>query len=140
MNLACNILHLEDDDNDSLFFHRALTRSQFVGAYRRVSTVEAVIEYLKGLNQFADRKLFPHPDVLVMDSAMAGGPSIDALLTWLDERKQFRRLVRLMLTGGVSKAKSDEWLEQGVAAVLLKGASVDELALSVQEVLRRCVR
>jgi CheY-like chemotaxis protein len=139
LNLTCKILHLEDDDNDSLFFQRALTRLQFTGSYRRVSTVAAAMKYLDGTDEFAERRLFPLPDVLVMDSALSGAQSTDDLMTWLNERNEFRRLVRVMLTGGVSPANQESWIARGVAAVLTKGTSITDFAGSVEEVLRRCV-
>lgn len=138
LNLTCNILHLEDDDNDSLFFQRALARLQFTGSYRRVSTVASAMKYLGGADEFAERRLFPLPDVLVMDSALSGAQTTDDLIKWLNERDEFHRLIRVMLTGGVSPAHQESWIDRGVAAVLRKGASLTEFADSVEEVLRRC--
>jgi CheY-like chemotaxis protein len=139
LNLGCNILHLEDDDNDSLFFQRALARLQFSGAYRRTPTVEATLKYLSGIDEFAERRLFPLPDVLVMDSATPGIQTIADLMTWLEMREEFRRLIRVMLSGGMSEGQQEVWLSRGVAAVLTKGCSISDFATSVEEVLRRCV-
>jgi hypothetical protein len=138
LNLTCNILHLEDDDNDSLFFQRALKRRDFTGAYRRVSTVEAAIRYLDGTDEFAERRLFPLPHVLVMDSSLAGNQKTEDLLKWLEGRIEFRPLVRLMLTGGVNPAAEESWKKRGVTAVLAKGITLNDFAASVEEVLRRC--
>jgi CheY-like chemotaxis protein len=139
LNLKCNILHLEDDDNDSLFFQRALKRRDFIGAYRRVSTVEAAIHYLDGIEEFAERRLFPLPDVLVMDSSLSGKQTTEDLLKWLEGRKEFRPLIRVMLTGGVNPAAEESWRKRGVTAVLAKGVTLSDFAASVEEVLRRCM-
>lgn len=138
LNLKCNILHLEDDDNDSLFFQRALTRQHFTGAYRRVSTVDAAIRYLEGIQEFAERRLFPLPDVLVMDSSLSGKQTTEDLLKWIEERTEFRPIIRLMLTGGVNPAAEESWKKRGVNAVLAKGVTLSDFAASVEEVLRRC--
>ncbi len=142
MNLDCNILHLEDDDNDSLFFQRALDRLKFIGAYRRVSTAQHAIDYLNGTNEFADRHLYPIPHAFVTDSALGNitGPKIADVMAWLDQREEFRSLVRIMLTGEMSETEQKKWLNRGITCVLLKGASHDDIAKSVAEVLRRCTQ
>ena len=139
LNLKCNILHLEDDDNDSLFFQRALKRRDFMGAYRRVSTVEAAIRYLNGTHEFAERRLFPLPNVLVMDSSLSGYQTTEDLLKWIEGKSEFRPLIRVMLTGGVNPAAEESWKKRGVNAVLAKGVTLSDFAASVEEVLRRCM-
>ena len=137
MNLNCNILHLEDDDNDSLFFQRVLTRLQFMGAYRRVSTVEQTIDYLNGNREFADRKLFPLPGVLVCDSLVSGEKTMADLMMWLDEQPALRFLPRIILTGGMSPLAQQDLINRGVTGIVTKGASLTEFAVAVEEVLRR---
>ncbi len=140
LKLDCTILHLEDDDNDALFFERALQRLKFTGFYHRVWNVQSVIDYLSGAGEFADRKSFPLPDTLVTDSALgnAAGPQTKDLIEWLDQREEFRRIVRIMLTGDMSNGEQLKWIERGIACVLLKGASHDETTKAVGEILRRC--
>jgi hypothetical protein len=140
LNLGCNILHLEDDDNDSLFFQRALEHLNFTGVYRRVSTPQKAIDYLSGTSDFADRRLFPLPHALVADSALGNltGAKTTDLMGWLNEREEFRPIVRMMLTGDISAMDREEWHKRGVACVLLKGATYEDLAESVAEILRRC--
>ncbi len=38
----------------------------------------------------------------------------------------------------MSETEQKKWLSRGIACVLLKGASHDDIAKSVGEVLRRC--
>jgi CheY-like chemotaxis protein len=140
MNLNCNILHLEDNDNDSLFFQRALSRLQFSGAYRRASNVQQAIDYLSGTGTYADRRLYPLPDVLVADNALSGGPTTADLMAWLDAQPHLRGMHRVMLTGALSLADQQHWLTRGIAGILLKGASLGEFAVAVEQVLIRCVR
>jgi hypothetical protein len=140
LNLACNILHLEDDDNDSLFFQRALEQLNSTGVYRRVSTAQQAIDYLSGVKEYSDRHLYPLPHALVADSSLGNltGPHTVDLLTWLNAREEFRALVRIMLTGDISATQREKWHSRGVACVLLKGASHEDIAQSVAEILRRC--
>jgi hypothetical protein len=140
LKLDCNILHLEDDDNDSLFFQRGLERLKFNGAYRRVSTIRDAMDYLSGQGDYTNQRLYPAPHVLVADGSLGAlsGPRTSDLMSWLDAREQFRSLVRIMLTGGMSASDQESWIKRGISCVLLKGASHEDIAASVEEILRRC--
>ncbi|HMJ89720.1 MAG TPA: hypothetical protein VK530_07875 [Candidatus Acidoferrum sp.] len=136
--MICTILHLEDDDDDSFFFERALSRLQSEGRYRRVSSVDEAIHYFTGTGSFSDRTLNPLPDVLVADSNLGSLKTTGHLMSWLNDREEFRSLIRVMLTGGVSATEADKQLHEGVACVLPKGANLEELTRSVAQVLRLC--
>jgi len=140
LNLSCKILHLEDDDNDSLFFQHALKSLAFTGVYRRVCDVTAAIHYLAGDAEYSDRHLYPMPDVLVLDTALTGSQTTEDLFAWLNPRPEFDSLIKVALTGGVSPAGHATLLENGIADVLSKGASIADLSLGVAGVLTRCVR
>ena len=138
MNLTCKILHVEDSDDDSFIFQRVLQQLLFAGIYRRVNTIDGAINYLSGKYEFGDRRLFPLPDVIVMDTALPGAKQTSELMTWMKERAEFSRLIKVVLTGGLSPSAAQDWLAQGVVGILEKGSSLAELASSVEDILRRC--
>lgn len=138
MKLDCKILHVEDSDDDSLFFQRALRRLNFDGAYRRVTSVDRAIAYLRGSGDFDDRRLFPIPDVIVMDTILEGARPTYDLVAWLAQRTEFQRVVKVMLTGATDLKQHQEWLSGGIDAVLFKGISAEELRVAVEDILGRC--
>jgi hypothetical protein len=140
VTLDRNILHLEDDDNDSLFFQRVLERLNFTGTYRRTSSPEETIHYLEGAHDFSDRRLYPLPHVLVCDSTLDSVRTTHDVIRWLDQREEFKSMARFLLTGGMSPAEQECWLRRGVSAVFLKGGNLEDLAVSVEEILRRCTQ
>jgi CheY-like chemotaxis protein len=140
MNLTCKILHVEDSDDDSFIFQRVLAKLLFAGIYRRVNSIDGAINYLSGQFEFSDRRVFPLPDVIVMDTALPGKKQTDELMTWMNERPEFSPLVKVVLTGGLSPDAQKDWMARGVADVLKKGLSVADLAISVGEILRKCHR
>jgi hypothetical protein len=131
MNLRCTILHLEDDDNDSLFFEWALSRLGFAGEYRRVSEFTDVIEYLSGNGIYEDRNAFPLPNILVLDNVLAGGK----LTNWIESHPKFCSLSRVILTGGMAQAESQKWLARGIHSILQKGGSIDDMTVSARKIL-----
>ncbi len=140
MNLTCNILHVEDNDDDSFIFQRALAQLLFTGIYRRVSTIDAAIEYLSGEREYGNRGLYPMPDVVVLDTSLPGSKETSELMTWIKGRSELSHVIKIVLTGGMSPANEQSWLERGAAAILLKGASLVDFAGSVGEILLRCTK
>jgi hypothetical protein len=80
VNLKCKILHLEDSDDDSFFFRRALRFVGYSGAYSRVCGVFDARRFLAGEGEFCDRVQFPWPDILVVDSTLPGVESTQHFL------------------------------------------------------------
>jgi hypothetical protein len=134
MNSHCHILHLEDDENDSLIFERALSMSNFDGTYHSVQSVDEAIAYLVGAGKFANRLSYPLPGVLVADNAA----TTPLLMAWLERQEQFRSLVRIILTGGMSPADSEKWLARGIQLVLHKGTRLEDMIVSAEKILRHC--
>src|SRR4051794_4907707 len=110
MKLDSTILHLEDDDNDSFFFQRALDQLKFSGVYRRTSSVQETIDYFNGAKAFSDRKAYPLPDVLVADSTFGSGLTNTDLMGWLKIRAEFDQLVKIILTGDMSRYEQEKWI------------------------------
>jgi CheY-like chemotaxis protein len=129
---------VEDNDDDSFIFQRSLAQLLFTGSYRRVSTVDAAIEYLSGEREYGNRALYPLPDVVVLDTSLPGTKETGELMTWIKARSELTHIVKIILTGGMSPANEQSWLERGAAAVLTKGISLVDFAGSVGEILVRC--
>jgi CheY-like chemotaxis protein len=131
MRLVCNILHLEDDEDDAFLFERALANLQFTGNYRRVSNFLDATDYLTKSAASVDVLQYPMPDIFVTD----GTTTIGALVTWLDQHRQFPQLVRFILTGGMCDAEKQKWMSRGFTSVLSKGGSLEDLTLAVKQIL-----
>lgn len=138
MKLDCTILHVEDDDDDSLFFQRILEERKFSGTYQRVSKVNEAIQYLENARHPANPTLFPVPHILVCDSGLGTGKTTKDLAQWMDQKHEFRATARILLTGDVNPGDQQNWLDLGFAAVLLKGSNLESLAVSVEEILKHC--
>jgi CheY-like chemotaxis protein len=121
-----------------VFFQRALDQLLFTGVYRRVGDVEDAIDYLSGHGQFSNRRLFPLPDVMVLDTSLPGTKDTGELMTWIKERPAFSNLVKVVLSGGLSVAAEQRWFEEGITGILHKGLSIADMARSVEEILQRC--
>ena len=64
------ILVAEDDGDQILLLQREFKRQRFPAEVRYLRDGSKTIAYLKGEGQYANRKLFPLPDLLLLDLKM----------------------------------------------------------------------
>ena len=115
------VLVADDSAADQLLAARRLGRScclQLVGA---VTSGRMVQEYLSGVGKFADRSVFPFPDLLLLDIDM---PQMDGLevLAWI-KRVGFPTLRVVMLSGTFSTDAMARALQLGAARCVRRGTT-----------------
>lgn len=85
------VLYIENEENDILFMRRALKLAGLDGALRAAPDGRDAKLYLMGEGPYADRALYPLPDLLLMDLNL---PAISGfeLLAWLRQQPRFQEL------------------------------------------------
>lgn len=73
------LLVAEDDDNDALLIERALRRADSGFRMVRVANGEELVDYVNGCGSFADRRLHPAPDLVLLDLKMPKMDGFDVL-------------------------------------------------------------
>jgi len=76
------LLVAEDSEFDLFLFKRALQRAGIACDAYFVSDGQEAMDYFRGLDQFADRQIYPLPDVLLLDINMPRLSGFD-VLKWL---------------------------------------------------------
>lgn len=61
---------MEDSDDDALLLERALRKNGIRNTLQRMRDGVEAIEFLQRTGQFADRKLYPFPEVIILDLKM----------------------------------------------------------------------
>ena len=82
MDERATILVVEDDPNDLFFLKRALSAVRANCLMQAVGDGAEAIDYLRGVDDYADRRRFPMPALILMDLKM---PRVDGFefLGWL---------------------------------------------------------
>lgn len=82
MDERATILVVEDDPNDLFFLKRAFSAVQSKCLMQAVGDGAEAIDYLRGVDDYSDRKQFPLPALILMDLKM---PRVDGFefLAWL---------------------------------------------------------
>jgi CheY-like chemotaxis protein len=91
------VLAAEDEESDAILLRMAFGRSDSRRSLLVVRDGQEVIDYLTGRAPYADRALFPLPELLLLDLKMPRLNGFD-VLAWLKEKPQFADLPIIMLS------------------------------------------
>ena len=91
------ILHVEDDENDAILFQKACERAGLPAQIHRIDAADEAKAYLLGQGVYADRALYPFPQIVVLDLKM---PRMDGFkfLKWMRNNETFAVLPVLVFT------------------------------------------
>src|ERR1051326_2298998 len=73
------ILLVEDEENDVLFFQRAMSKAGMTNILQVARDGQEAIGYLKGMGKFALRAEFPLPDLILLDLKLPFVMGLDVL-------------------------------------------------------------
>ncbi|MEZ0299221.1 MAG: response regulator [Candidatus Methylacidiphilales bacterium] len=113
------VLLADDDENDILFLQRAFKLAEIGQMLRVVNDGQAVIEYLLGSGNFADRKEHPLPDLLILDLKMPRKTGLE-VLDWLRHHGPMRTLPVIMLSSSVYPSDIQKAYQLGTNAYITK--------------------
>ncbi len=125
------ILLAEDDPNDTLLIKRAFQKAGLGGILKTVSDGDQAIDYLRGVNDFADRAKFPLPFLLLLDLKMPGTNGFE-VLQWLRGQPDFKRLLVVVLTSSNLQADVDRAYDLGANSYLVKPVEFNEMVNMIQ--------
>ena len=115
MNTArCTILHIEDDENDSLLFQRAVSRATVPCDVRHVATLKDARSYLLG--SVAREADYVVPNVIVTDLAFRGESGLD-FLEWLRSEPRLASIPVICVTGSEDPGKLGQARSYGAKCV-----------------------
>src|SRR5512133_1166228 len=81
-NLSATVLYVEDEEFDRFLMERAFAKAGLRGALQTVNDGRAAIQYLSGMNEYADRERHPLPAVVLLDLNLPEVHGFD-VLRWI---------------------------------------------------------
>ena len=120
------ILIADDDEGEVHLLRRAFAKAGSVATIQFVTDGEEALAYLKGEHPYANRKLFPFPDLLLLDLKMPRMNGLEVLEA-VRGHSLLKRLPVIVLTVSDRSKDIALALEAGANSVLVKPKSSKEL-------------
>lgn len=130
------ILLVEDDENDRLFFERAVRKSGYGWKIAVAGTGREAVDYLSGTGKFSDRSVHPVPTHVLLDLKL---PELSGLevLEWIRTRSGHRELPVIVLSSSREPSDIDRAKTLGVDAYEVKPVEFKALLLTVRAIADR---
>ena len=126
------ILLVEDSTEDYLLFKQAALRVYPQAAIHAVTDFPTALHYLYGSGPYRDRELFPSPSCVFVDLTLPAIPG-KALVKWIREQHEFRKLLVVVMTGSRDGKDIAELYRLGANSFLNKSGDVNELARTLRD-------
>jgi len=133
---AKTVLLVDDDRNTALFVRFVFKHVELPPALQYLPNALSAIQYLTGQDKFADRELYPLPDLILLDLKM---PLMDGfeLLQWLRSQSAFHRLPIVVISGSIYQPDAERALKLGADAFLVKCGELLDFENSLKKMLAR---
>jgi CheY-like chemotaxis protein len=129
------ILLVENDENDLFFFRRALAACEFHGDLRVVESMARAVDYLEGRGEFADRRYYRQPDLIVTDFKLPGQTGVE-FVRWLRTKQSYEEIPIVMFSGTALPKDRDAALKEGVRAFFPKSGDFREVCQQMENILQ----
>jgi CheY-like chemotaxis protein len=126
MHRPMTILLAEDNEDDILLMQRAFQKIDAKPAIQVVRNGEEAIRYLEGEGEFADRKSFPFPALIISDLNMPRKDGFD-LIKWLRAHPECFVIPIVVLTTSEPDGRIREAYRLGANACMRRPSTFDEL-------------
>jgi CheY-like chemotaxis protein len=116
---GCTVLIAEDEEADLFLLRRALKEASGALPVYSVTDGGEVIAYLSGTGAYADRTIFPLPELLLLDLKLPRKSGFE-ILEWLRAHPVFRRLPAVVLTSSELITDVDKAYSLGASGYFVK--------------------
>ena len=121
-----SILQVEDDEND-IFLMRHVFEEAGIGSPLHVVTDgEMAMDYLSGKGQFADRKKYPLPCLVLLDLKMPRRNGLE-VLAWIRQHPQLKSLVVVFFSSSAETQDVERAYALGANSYIQKPSSPVQL-------------
>jgi CheY-like chemotaxis protein len=128
------ILLVEESEDDSLLFERALTGTTLPFDVRIVPSYTHAQHYLQGAGQFADRYKFRFPKLIIADHSQDAFGTTE-FLQWLRSHPECQVIPVILLTGTGSPSLIQSSYDLGIHAFFEKPAANADLQALLKLIL-----
>jgi DNA-binding response OmpR family regulator len=120
------ILLVEDSEDDVFFMERAIRLSEVQIRLEIVRDGQAAVDYLSGIREYADRKTYPIPSLILLDLKLPKVLGLD-VLRWIRSRTELQTIPVIILTSSGERADLERGYRIGANSFMVKPSNADDL-------------
>jgi CheY-like chemotaxis protein len=125
------VLLVEDDPNDRMIVELAFERTAPNIRLRMAADGEEAVAYLQGAGAYADRGVYPLPEVILLDLKLPRKSGLE-VLEWIREQPDLRPIPVLVLSSSQERGDIDLAYALGANSYLVKQVDI----AAVRELVR----
>lgn len=125
------ILLVEDETNDAELIKMAFKKNELLNPVQWVRDGLEAIEYLNGEGVYANRAVYPFPEVLILDLKMPRMTGLE-LLEWIRDHPDYRVIPTIIMSSSRQEPDIKRAYELGANTYLVKPSSFNELTKLVK--------
>ena len=126
------ILVAEDDPTDVFFLKRAIRRAEISDTIQMVSDGQEAIDYLQGVENYADRNTFGLPWMVFLDIKMPRKTGLETL-QWMRGQQKWMDIPVLVLTSSTHGKDMEQATQLKANAYVPKPADIDVMAAELKK-------
>jgi CheY-like chemotaxis protein len=115
------ILHVEDRPEDVIILQYAFKQADIHNPVQVVTDGQQAVDYLSGNRQYADRKQFPLPCLILLDLKLPIKMGMQ-VLEWIRKQPALKSLIVIILSSSIHEGDIKRAYELGVNAFLVKNS------------------
>ncbi len=113
------VLHVDDDPNDTELLQAASRQAGVPFALQHIQDGEHAIAYLNGLGDFADRRRYPVPSLIILDLKLPRTSGFE-VLKWMREHPQYAGIPIVVLSGSENQDDIQRCYSMGANSYIVK--------------------
>ena len=127
------ILLVEDDAGDAALIGHAIEKNGILNPIQHISNGDQALALLAGVNEYADRKTYPLPVLILLDLKLPGMGGLE-LLRWLRQQRDIRRIPVVVHTTDDDPQTINSAYDAGANSFLVKPGDRSRIVAMVKQV------
>jgi CheY-like chemotaxis protein len=133
------ILPVEDESSDAALLLRGFEKAKVLNPIIHLTNGDEALGYLAGVRQYADRRKYPLPALILLDLKLPGMTGIQ-LLQWMRVQGEIKRIPVVVLTSNDDPDTINAAYDLGANSYLVKPGNNAEIARMVEAIQRYWVK